>query len=256
MGVLLVSIHNANLAFVFAAGVMLPFILRPRAVAVKATLAVVGIPFAAWFALRLWLSLQASHAFNFTVRFDFLWLLVMKTVEDTAMLLYGPVQIQGYLLIPAVLFAVWVIMRFRKLERSDGRSIERHPLMMIIIYVGVALLLNMLLCHFVQISVRSRFIWFLPLLVVPFLLILSARINVRVLFPSAIVVFLLPALLKYLLLVFVVFAHWGSTPQPVEIFVRPEMYIQRGYTEGEPKVTSKGTLVAPPLYEWIKDRVE
>ena len=58
------------------------------------------------------------------------------------------------------------------------------------------------------------------------------------------------------LLVFVVFARWGTTPQPVEIFVRPEMYIQRDYPVGEPKATSKGTLVAPPLYEWIKDRVE
>ena len=257
LGLLQALIHNASLVFVLATGLVYANRFRSARGLASAVL-LAGVPIAGWLAFRYAFGLEHSHVFRFALDPARLVETLGKTYADTVNLLFGPDRSSTSLFGILAVFTTTLTFRLPAGDAAAPSTRWKGARNGLALFTLLALLLNIVFCHVTQLLTVTRYIWFVPLIGVPLLLLTAAAQKSRWKFHATIGLLLLPAVVKTVLLLGATAMDWKGyvSSKPRDRFITPEMYIDIRHPDVNAQRTEKGVLVSPPVYEWIERRAK
>ena len=231
--------HNVNLALVAGCASALLITRRnsPRDLAVAAGLLIV--PIAVWLVVRWYLGQLGSHAVGISIA-NFSAMQYAVQIAFVVGNLMVPSAFGLPFLVSSGLLAwcFWALLGAAKYQQSPA---VRFTAGLVLISSGLTVLLFSLTS--VTDPIGQRFVGWIPILIVPAILIRATRLGVAV-FLIATACSLTPNIHR-----FVIFSAIHADLQPqreIGVLFPIEALISPNYTSGGPVQTDRGLLIAPP----------
>jgi hypothetical protein len=240
--------HNASVAYVAAGSVVLALFARQsRSHRLAACAALITVSGAAWVAVREALGQGGSHTFGLEVAEETPAAYALQMVSGVAYLV-GPSKYRLSLavLAAAALFLIAAVgPASRRLGLADARTMR---VLRVYLTFGVTAALvtwAQFISTWIEEPLNGRFVLFLPLIVVPALMVLFARMKQPLV---AIALCIGLALQPVLRLV-------ERTGHPIDAYPHmalPGDYIDPAFVDRLPSMEEGRRLISPPLYPWTE----